>query len=230
MEDYNINTKFSIVDCCGIVLFYIAILLMYEVAVSSLLINDRTMLTYIYIFIRMLFFFLPVTLFYISKSRAEFNLSILKKEVITLIKTRNFICICCILSLVTLTPGLLYFTAPVEMAKKYAQEHINLFGSWPLISYVFLVVVIPAGEELIFRGILFNTIKKYNIILAYLLTSIIFYYYHGEIRSEWNFITSILFCWVYNKYETLTAPIILHTLYNIIFICNLLFAYYILAN
>jgi membrane protease YdiL (CAAX protease family) len=223
---------FSILDCCGIFFLHLITLIFYEILINSLSINDRYSLGYIYAFIKTMFFYLPVTLFYFYKSKFDSKIqnSSVIIEFTKLLKTYKFIFICCILCIFTLIPGLSLFFVPFDIAKKYAQDHINIFGNWPIINYLTLVTVIPLSEELIFRGILFNVIKKYNKILSYLLTSIIFYYYHGEMRSEWNFITSILFCWVYDKYKTIVAPITLHMIYNALFICNLLLEYFILIH
>jgi membrane protease YdiL (CAAX protease family) len=76
-------------------------------------------------------------------------------------------------------------------------------------------------EEILFRGMLFTYIKKYNKLLAYLGISFLFYYYHSEAAVVGHLIGSMLYCWSYEKYGTLVAPIALHFLNNFLFLLTL---------
>lgn len=73
----------------------------------------------------------------------------------------------------------------------------------------------PICEEVVFRGIVFKYVKKFNTFFAYLLSSMLFYYYHGIEASSFHFFLAVLFAFAYEKFGTLNAPIVLHSLQNI---------------
>lgn len=70
----------------------------------------------------------------------------------------------------------------------------------------------PIIEEFLFRGIIFNKFKKFNSErISILLTSILFSLLHMNFFNIINtFILSYILIFIYNKYKTLLAPIILH--------------------
>jgi membrane protease YdiL (CAAX protease family) len=88
----------------------------------------------------------------------------------------------------------------------------KLIVLWPA-----LVILGPICEEFAFRGLLFKYINKHSSILAYFITSILFYLSHGSHAILAHFIDSLLFCWAYKHYGSLAAPIMLHVLANFLF-------------
>ncbi len=75
----------------------------------------------------------------------------------------------------------------------------------------------PIIEELIFRGIVYNKLKAFNKpMTAIILTSIIFGVVHGNIINMiYAFGVSFIFIYLYEKYKSLKAPIIMHMFLNI---------------
>ncbi len=84
----------------------------------------------------------------------------------------------------------------------------------------------PILEELLFRGIVFNRLKKFNKQMkAILLTSFIFAFFHSNIiQMIYAFCLSFLLIYVYEKYKSIKAPIIVHIASNIMnfFTCMLI--------
>ena len=75
----------------------------------------------------------------------------------------------------------------------------------------------PILEELLFRGIVYNKLKTFNkIIVAIILTSIIFAFFHSSlINAIYAFGVSFILIYLYEKYKTLKAPILMHVFLNL---------------
>ena len=75
----------------------------------------------------------------------------------------------------------------------------------------------PILEELIFRGIVYNKLKTFNKnMTAIILTSLIFGVFHNNIiNGIYAFGVSFILIYLYEKYKTLKAPILMHIFLNI---------------
>ena len=112
-----------------------------------------------------------------------------------------------------------------ELSEESAKGFLNSYSGYPILNHLGNLFIAPVFEEILFRGMLFNYIKKYNKSLAYVIVSILFYFYHGEAASVGHFIKSIVYCWSYDKYGMLIAPIVLHFLNNCLFLLTLCIEY-----
>ncbi len=88
-------------------------------------------------------------------------------------------------------------------------------------SYVWLIVaacvVGPVLEELIFRGVIFNLLKKTfrSPLPAILISGIAFGVWHGNlVQSVYAIITGIVLALVYEKTNDIKYPILIHVLNN----------------
>jgi len=99
---------------------------------------------------------------------------------------------------------------------QYEDSYLSIVGKNVLIEVVVLGILMPIVEELIFRGIVFNNLRKYtSIIWASLLQALIFSIYHmNPLQSIYVFFFAILLSYSYIKLKTLWAPIIIHIAYN----------------
>ncbi len=95
-----------------------------------------------------------------------------------------------------------------------------------LISIICTGILGPILEEFLFRGIIFNKFKNFNKqMTSILLTSFVFAFCHSTfIQILYAFCLSFILIYVYDKYKTIKAPIIVHITSNIvnIFICLLI--------
>ncbi len=90
------------------------------------------------------------------------------------------------------------------------------------------VILVPPAEELFFRGLIFGNIYNRKPVVAYLVSSMLFSLVH--ILGYWNYYSPIQFTlaflqyipagialgWAYAKADTIFAPILLHTLVNLL--------------
>lgn len=92
----------------------------------------------------------------------------------------------------------------------------------------------PIMEEYLFRGIIYNKLKLFNSEkISILLTAIIFSLLHGNVFNIINaFVLNYMLIFIYHKYQTLLAPIILHMSVNItiVLIINIIIAQTIYLN
>ena len=87
----------------------------------------------------------------------------------------------------------------------------------------FIVLIICTGilgpilEEILFRGIIYNKLKEFNSNMrSIILCSLIFAIFHFDIvNSIYAFGVSFMLIYLYEKYNTLIAPILMHVFLNI---------------
>lgn len=79
-------------------------------------------------------------------------------------------------------------------------------------------IIGPILEELLFRGVVYNKLKTFNKpMTAIILTSVLFGLFHFDlINSIYAFGVSFMFIYLYEKYNTLIAPILMHITLNLI--------------
>lgn len=119
----------------------------------------------------------------------------------------------------------------------------NIFhftNKFEISSILIIVQVICSGicgpilEELVFRGIVYNKLKEFNkTMTSIILTSVIFALFHIDIiNAIYAFGVSFVFIYLYEKYKTLKAPILMHIFLNttIILMLNLIIKNYIIFN
>lgn len=97
-----------------------------------------------------------------------------------------------------------------KVGKDFAANPIGL-------QLVALVLVGPVLEEIIFRGLVYNRIKRYtNSIKGVYISAAVFGVYHFNlVQGLYGFALGILLCYVYEKYHTIAAPVILHFIANL---------------
>lgn len=81
--------------------------------------------------------------------------------------------------------------------------------------FVYLVVVVPLFEELVFRGLIQGGLRRRaSAVEAILISSILFVIVHPASFWPSIFILALLFGWVYEKARTIWAPIVVHAMHN----------------
>jgi len=117
---------------------------------------------------------------------------------------------------------------------------LNFTNIFELSKLPIIVQIISSGicgpilEELIFRGIVYNKLKTFNKkSIAIILTSVIFGVIHNNIiNCIYAFFVSFVLIYLYEKYKTLKAPMIMHMFLNItiILILPLIIKNYLIFN
>lgn len=96
-----------------------------------------------------------------------------------------------------------------------------------LLMFFQSLIIAPFIEELLFRGLIFNSLRQKNMVWAHLISAFIFGLLHvysyilAVDMSEWiklipYMMAGLSFSIVYEKRQTIIAPIILHAAKNLI--------------
>ena len=134
--------------------------------------------------------------------------------------------------------GCIYLSSLVSnlllMLLSVTQESANQTGietlitAYPIPLFIATVFFAPIAEEFVFRYIIFRSIRKKNVILAHLISAFLFGFIHvsTQVLGYGNFTEMIqiipyfamglVFSLAYEKKKTLSAPITLHLLNNLI--------------
>lgn len=85
---------------------------------------------------------------------------------------------------------------------------------WQILALVFAG---PCMEELIFRGLVYKRIKRYTKSMTAVYISAIFFgvYHFNLVQGIYGFALGVLLCYVYEKYKTILAPVLLHISANL---------------
>lgn len=78
-------------------------------------------------------------------------------------------------------------------------------------------IVSPIAEEVVFRGIVFNRLRRqYTKWIAIVGSALIFGLYHGNVvQALYGFLLGLLIAALYEKYASFTVPVLLHSAANI---------------
>jgi len=104
----------------------------------------------------------------------------------------------------------------------YFDKHLLLSGLYGennniLLTIVSTVLIGPIIEELMFRGYIYNTLKKkYSIKKSCIITSILFAASHFNfIQLVYTFLFSLVLIYVFEKYKNIKYPIFMHMASNL---------------
>lgn len=86
-----------------------------------------------------------------------------------------------------------------------------------IMAWITAVIMAPILEEIVFRGLMYTRLKKgLPVIAAAIITSLTFGVVHGTIIwAIYTFIFSLVLIWVFERFQSLAACILLHMAYNL---------------
>lgn len=114
--------------------------------------------------------------------------------------------------------ALLQLVMPKFMLESYTDTQQIIEGGGFLIQFLTAGIVAPIVEELIFRGLVYRRTKKMTgTIAASILSAALFGVFHGNwVQAPYAFIIGIVAVFVYEKFKSIVAPIMLHMSANIL--------------
>lgn len=96
------------------------------------------------------------------------------------------------------------------------EGYFNTINSKSPLSLIFIIVIAPVIEEILFRGVVLKPLEKYGKLLAIVISSLLFAIYHGNIiQGIYAFICGLLLGFVASEYS-LKYSVILHIFNNLI--------------
>ena len=111
----------------------------------------------------------------------------------------------------------LFLSANPEFSKSYDNVMKSLGMGNSLISFVYIVLIAPVAEELIFRGVVFEKSKKVlPFIYANILQALLFGIMHFNIvQSSYAFVLGLFLGYVCYKKKSIISAIYLHFVINL---------------
>lgn len=99
----------------------------------------------------------------------------------------------------------------------YAQVSAQLYSGNFIVQLIVIGFIAPVCEELIFRGLIYNRAKHYfGVTTALFSSALIFACYHGNmVQSIYAFVIGLIMAYIYEKFGTLSAPVIFHICCNL---------------
>lgn len=103
-------------------------------------------------------------------------------------------------------------------SSSFQESETLIFSANAAAQVIFVGVVIPVAEEFVYRGLIYMRMRQYtNVNTAIILSSLIFALMHGNpVQGIYAFVLGVLFCYMYEKYGTLLAPVLLHVSANLL--------------
>ncbi len=119
----------------------------------------------------------------------------------------------------SLTASLLATLSQVgQVFEGYESASQTIFSQTVLMQIAAAGIVMPVVEEFVFRGLMYNRMKDYmSANMAMIISSLIFGLYHGNlIQGIYGFVMGLIMIFVYEKYQTMAAPVLCHIGANLI--------------
>ena len=103
-------------------------------------------------------------------------------------------------------------------SEAFQNSEALLFSGPAALQLLFIGLVIPVCEELIFRGLIYMRMRQYaNVNSAIMVQALIFALMHGNMaQGIYAFILGVLLAYVFEKYGSLKAPVLVHVSANLL--------------
>ncbi len=109
---------------------------------------------------------------------------------------------------------LLFTVSPIIIISIFNRDMIS---SYDIISIIWLVFFTPFIEEIIFRGVMLQKLRKYGAVPAILITTVLFMVGHMNIGNMIiSFVPGIILCIAAYKSESIKYTVPLHILVNLL--------------
>jgi uncharacterized protein len=118
-----------------------------------------------------------------------------------------------------LIAGLLQVFGPVDPPEQQLLSDVTAGGVTTLLAVIAAVVMAPLVEEVVFRGVLFQGMKRrVGLWPAAVVSSLLFAVVHVEVQqpiySSGFVLLGILFAWTMHRFGSLVVPLVAHATFN----------------
>lgn len=115
---------------------------------------------------------------------------------------------------------------PDFMLRSYDDMDEIISSASLVVQFILAAIIAPIVEELIFRGLVYSKIRRMsNVKAAAVLAALLFGIYHRNwIQAPYAFLLGLAAAFVYEKYKSILAPILLHASANLI---SMLITYFV---
>ena len=116
----------------------------------------------------------------------------------------------------------------VMASETYSDTMQTLYGQGFAVQILVLGILMPTCEELVYRGLVYKRLRYTSPFwAAALYSSLVFAFTHGNlVQGLYGFIMGMMFCYVYEKYGSVKAPILAHITANILSVVGTQFQWF----
>ncbi len=106
----------------------------------------------------------------------------------------------------------------IDGSEAYSQVAQNQYGAWFPIGLICFGLITPVAEELLFRGIIFNCIRRYMKLSAAMLVSAVFFaLYHGNsVQALYAVVLGYLMAYAYEYFGDFRMALAVHIGANVL--------------
>lgn len=107
--------------------------------------------------------------------------------------------------------GILWYSSTYQMVSELQ------YGVDFVIGLILYGIVSPFAEEAVFRGLIFNRMKRcFKGWIALIVSALLFGCYHGNlVQAVYGTLLGLLIAYTYEKYQSFAAPVLFHAVANI---------------
>lgn len=112
---------------------------------------------------------------------------------------------------------LFHVTGLIARSPSYGETAQAQYGVAFVIGLLLYGVLSPVAEEAVFRGLIYNRMKRcFGIFLGMTVSALLFGCYHGNlVQGIYGTFLGLMIAWVYEKYDSFAAPVLFHSVANI---------------
>lgn len=104
-----------------------------------------------------------------------------------------------------------------ESSEAYNRAADAQYGVDFFVGLILYGIVSPVAEEAVFRGVMYNRMKRcFDYRLALVLSALLFGCYHGNVvQAIYGSLLGVLMAYIYEKYQSFAAPVLFHGVANV---------------
>lgn len=112
---------------------------------------------------------------------------------------------------------LFYQLGITKSSESFHKVHDLQYGVQFIAGLVLYGIVSPVAEEAVFRGLIYNRMKRcFSYRIAWVVSSLLFGCYHGNlVQAIYGIILGLLIAWLYESYQSFAAPVLFHSVANV---------------
>lgn len=124
--------------------------------------------------------------------------------------------------------NLIFLSDLSSASETYSDTMQTLYGQGFWTQILVLGILMPICEELVYRGLVFKRLRYTSPFwAAAVYSSLIFAFTHGNlVQGLYGFLMGMMFCYVYEKYASVKAPILAHVTANILSVIGTKFQWF----
>ena len=155
--------------------------------------------------------------FYIEKTADEMKLSHLKKEPVSSFLMLGFATVGAVVGF-----NLLFtLTGFIDKSASYQAVAADQYAANLLVGLVCYGLVSPVAEELLFRGTLYNCLRRFSgVKMAIPVSALLFGIYHANtVQGIYGFLMGCLIAYGYEYFGNYKVPVVIHIVANVLAYC-----------